>query len=81
MAIGWPDIVRTKGKVAATGELVGMIAKEMYGKFADELDETQKQTVSALATLAGGQSGGLVGDSSASAVAGCSSSPNRYKRN
>ncbi|MBW9398263.1 filamentous hemagglutinin N-terminal domain-containing protein [Leclercia sp. EC_58] len=55
---------------AATGELVGMIATEMYGKPADELDETQKQTVSALATLAAGLSGGLVGDSSASAVAG-----------
>lgn len=55
---------------AATGELVGMIATEMYGKPADELDETQKQTVSALATLAAGLSGGLVGDSSASAVSG-----------
>ncbi|MFA1646092.1 MAG: glycohydrolase toxin TNT-related protein, partial [Enterobacteriaceae bacterium] len=55
---------------AATGELVGMIATEMYGKPADELDETQKQTVSALATLAAGLSGGLAGDSSASAVAG-----------
>ncbi|POU76133.1 filamentous hemagglutinin [Leclercia sp. LSNIH7] len=55
---------------AATGELVGMIALEMYGKSADKLDETQKQTVSALATLAAGLSGGLVGDSSASAVAG-----------
>jgi len=55
---------------AATGELVGMIALEMYDKSADKQDETQKQTVSALATLAAGLSGGLVGDSSASAVAG-----------
>ncbi len=30
----------------------------MYGKSADELDEPQKQTVSALATLAAGLSGG-----------------------
>ncbi|QVV61208.1 hemagglutinin repeat-containing protein [Leclercia sp. Colony189] len=66
---------------AATGELVGMIATEMYGKPADELDETQKQTVSALATLAAGLSGGLVGDSSASAVAGAQAGKTTVENN
>ena len=66
---------------AATGELVGMIATEMYGKSADELDETQKQTVSALATLAAGLSGGLAGDSSASAVAGAQAGKTTVENN
>uniref|UniRef100_UPI00289D2E5E HNH/ENDO VII family nuclease n=1 Tax=Leclercia sp. TaxID=1898428 RepID=UPI00289D2E5E len=66
---------------AATGELVGMIALEMYGKSADKLDETQKQTVSALATLAAGLSGGLVGDSSASAVAGAQAGKTTVENN
>ncbi|MCU6678623.1 hemagglutinin repeat-containing protein [Leclercia tamurae] len=66
---------------AATGELVGMIAKEMYDKSADELDETQKQTVSALATLAAGLSGGLVGDSSASTVAGAQAGKTTVENN
>ncbi|MCG1032754.1 VENN motif pre-toxin domain-containing protein [Bacillus amyloliquefaciens] len=66
---------------AATGELVGMISKEMYGKSADELDETQKQTVSALATLAAGLSGGLAGDSSASAVAGAQAGKTTVENN
>jgi len=66
---------------AATGELVGMIATEMYGKSADELDETQKQTVYAPATLAAGLSGGLVGDSSASAVAGAQAGKTTVENN
>jgi filamentous hemagglutinin len=33
----------------------------MYGKTVSELDETQKQTVSTLATLAAGLAGGLTG--------------------
>ncbi|MNB93170.1 Adenosine monophosphate-protein transferase and cysteine protease IbpA precursor [compost metagenome] len=66
---------------AASGELVGMIATEMYGKSADELDETQKQTVSALATLAAGLSGGLVGDSSASAVSGAQAGKTTVENN
>ncbi len=53
----------------------------MYGKPADELDETQKQTVSALATLAAGLSGGLVGDSSASAVAGAQAGKTTVENN
>ncbi len=48
---------------AATGEVVGMIATQMYGKPVSELSETEKQTVSTLATVAAGLAGGLVGDS------------------
>ncbi|QUY47611.1 VENN motif pre-toxin domain-containing protein [Serratia plymuthica] len=43
-----------------------MIATKAYGKPVSELSETEKQTVSALAGLAGG----LIGDSIADAVAG-----------
>lgn len=55
---------------AVTGELIGMIASDAYGKPVSELSETEKQTVSALATLAAGLAGGLIGDSSADAIAG-----------
>ncbi|EGX3500156.1 filamentous hemagglutinin N-terminal domain-containing protein [Salmonella enterica] len=55
---------------AATGEVVGMIATQMYGKPVSELSEAEKQTVSTLATVAAGLAGGLVGDSGTSAVAG-----------
>ncbi|HHZ3524748.1 TPA: VENN motif pre-toxin domain-containing protein, partial [Escherichia coli] len=47
---------------AATGEMVGMIATQMYGKSVSELSETEKQTLSTLATVAAGLAGGLVGN-------------------
>ena len=53
---------------AITGELTGMIAAGMYGKKAGALTESEKETVSALATLASGLAGGLVGDSTQSAA-------------
>ncbi|WP_235837654.1 VENN motif pre-toxin domain-containing protein, partial [Enterobacter quasiroggenkampii] len=49
--------------------LAGKIAVDGFGKQVSELSEEDKQTVSALATLASGLAGGLVGDSSANAVA------------
>ncbi|EOC1317874.1 hemagglutinin repeat-containing protein [Cronobacter turicensis] len=55
---------------AATGEIVGKLALDTYNKQIGELDEQQKQNVSALATLAAGLAGGLVGDRSATATAG-----------
>jgi hypothetical protein len=39
--------------------MMGMIALNAYGKPVSELSETEKQTVSALATLAAGLAGGL----------------------
>ncbi|WP_249518979.1 VENN motif pre-toxin domain-containing protein, partial [Escherichia coli] len=66
---------------AATGEVVGMIATQMYGQPVSELSETEKQTVSTLATVAAGLAGGLVGDSGASAVAGALSGKTTVENN
>ncbi|KFC05622.1 putative heme utilization/adhesion exoprotein, partial [Trabulsiella guamensis ATCC 49490] len=66
---------------AATGELVGMIALEMYNKPLSELSETEKQTISALATIASGIAGGLAGDSSSSALAGAQSGKTTVENN
>ncbi|EOU5226643.1 VENN motif pre-toxin domain-containing protein [Escherichia coli] len=46
---------------AATGEVVVMIATQMYGKPVSELSETEKQTVSTMATVAAGLTGGVAG--------------------
>ena len=55
---------------AVAGELAaGLIIKQLYDKDSpDELTEAQKQTVTALSQLASGLSGGLVGDSTSSAI-------------
>ncbi|EJP0457269.1 hemagglutinin repeat-containing protein, partial [Escherichia coli] len=66
---------------AATGEVVGIIATQMYDKPVNELSETEKQTVSTLATVAAGLAGGLVGDSGASAVAGAQSGKTTVENN
>ncbi|MEI9484274.1 VENN motif pre-toxin domain-containing protein, partial [Enterobacter cancerogenus] len=55
---------------AAAGELAGGIALKMYGKDVTALSESEKQTISALATLAAGIAGGVAGDGTASAIAG-----------
>ncbi|MER0497576.1 hemagglutinin repeat-containing protein [Aeromonas hydrophila] len=55
---------------AATGELAGMMATELYHKDASQLTEGEKETVSTLATLAAGLAGGLTGDSTAEVLAG-----------
>ncbi|EED0573550.1 filamentous hemagglutinin N-terminal domain-containing protein [Escherichia coli] len=66
---------------AATGEVVGIIATQMYGKPVSELSETEKQMVSTLATVAAGLAGGLAGDSGASAVAGAQSGKTTVENN
>ncbi|WP_420536484.1 hemagglutinin repeat-containing protein [Escherichia coli] len=66
---------------AATGEVVGMIATQMYGKPVSELSEAEKQTVSTLATVAASLASGLVGDSGASAVAGAQSGKTTVENN
>lgn len=68
---------------AATAAIgTSAIAKAMYGTddFSN-LGETQKQTVSALATLASALAGGLAGDSSASALAGAQTGKNTAENN
>ncbi|WP_242462111.1 VENN motif pre-toxin domain-containing protein, partial [Erwinia rhapontici] len=56
---------------AALGEITaGILKDQLYGKDTKiaDLTETQKQTLSALATLSSGLAGGLAGDSTGSAV-------------
>lgn len=68
---------------AAGGELMARyIAGEMYpGVRPEDLSEEQKQTLSALGTLAAGLAGGLTGDSSADAVAGAQAGQNAINNN
>lgn len=66
---------------AAAGELAGGIALEMYGKDVAALSESEKQTVSALATLAAGIAGGVAGDGTASAIAGAQSGKTTVENN
>ena len=66
---------------AATGEIVGKLALDVYNKQVGDLSEEQKQNVSALATLAAGLAGGLVGDSSATAIAGAQTGKTTVENN
>ncbi len=68
---------------AAGGELVAhLITQQLYGTSdSNSLSEEQKQTVSALSTLAAGLSGGLVEGSSAGAVAGAGAGRNAVENN
>ncbi len=60
----------TVGAISAfTAEAAAPAIIKAMGWDKDSLTEKQKQTVSALATLAAGLAGGLVGDSSSSTVA------------
>ncbi|WIE49867.1 VENN motif pre-toxin domain-containing protein [Pseudomonas sp. GM17] len=66
--------------VAAAG--TEAIMQALYGtKDVSSLSETQKQTVSALMTLAGGISGAVVGGDSASTLAGAQSGKNATENN
>lgn len=69
---------------AATGELAATaIAGMLYPDVKDlsTLNEEQKQTVSALATISAGMAGGLAGDSTGSAVAGGLAGKNAAENN
>ncbi|KAB8310062.1 hypothetical protein EH228_12215 [Erwinia endophytica] len=64
---------------ATTGEL---IAQQLYpGVKRENLSEDQRQTISALATLAAGLAGGAVGDSTADVVAGAQAGKNSSNNN
>ncbi|WP_313656383.1 VENN motif pre-toxin domain-containing protein, partial [Pantoea sp.] len=59
-----------------------LVMKQLYpGKAVGELSETEKQTVSALGTLAAGLTGGIVGDSTAGAMAGAQTGKNAVENN
>ena len=66
-----------------SGAMMGeYIAQQMYpGIKREDLTEAQRQTLSALATLAAGLAGGVTGDSTADAVAGAESGKNSSNNN
>ncbi|MEQ5274924.1 VENN motif pre-toxin domain-containing protein [Proteus terrae] len=55
-------VVQASG--AMTGETVGILSHSFYGKTPEELTETEKQNISAWATLTSGIVGGLISDNS-----------------
>ncbi len=67
----------------ASGAVMGeYIAQQMYpGIKREDLTEEQRQTISALGTLAAGLAGGLAGGSSSSAVAGAQAGKNALENN
>ena len=67
---------------AATGELAAKaIAGVLYPDVKDPSKLSEKQTVSALATISAGMAGGLAGDSTASAAAGAGAGKNAAENN
>ena len=76
-AAGNPTLAGASG--AAMGEF---IAQQMYpGGEREDLSEEQRQTISALGTLAAGLAGGVAGDSTGSAVAGAQAGKNAVENN
>ncbi|MBX9495253.1 hemagglutinin repeat-containing protein, partial [Yersinia enterocolitica] len=67
----------------ASGAVMGeYIAQKMYpGINREDLTEEQRQTISALGTLAAGLAGGVVGNSTADAVAGAQAGKNALENN
>ncbi|MFS7252086.1 hemagglutinin repeat-containing protein [Rahnella rivi] len=67
----------------ASGAAVGeFIAQQLYPNIKrEDLTEEQRQTISALGTMAAGLAGGLTGDSSADAVAGAQAGKNALENN
>lgn len=68
---------------AVSGELMAqLVMNQLYpGKAVSELTETEKQTISALGTLAAGLAGGVTGDGTADAVAGGQAGQNSVNNN
>ncbi|MET4055093.1 hypothetical protein ABIC12_000684 [Pantoea agglomerans] len=76
-ASGNPALAGASG--AAMGEY---IAQQMYpGVKREDLSEEQRQTISALGTLAAGLAGGVAGDSTGGAVAGAQAGKNAVENN
>ena len=68
---------------AVSGEVMAkLVMNQLYpGKAVGDLSETEKQTISALGTLAAGLASGVVGDSTADAVAGAQAGKNAVENN
>ena len=71
------------GASGASGAVMGeYIAQQLYPDVKrEDLSEEQKQTISALGTLAAGLAGGVVGNSTADAVAGAQAGKNAVENN
>ncbi|WPM84937.1 VENN motif pre-toxin domain-containing protein [Apirhabdus apintestini] len=66
---------------AAAGEAMGLLSERLYGKSASELTESERATVSALATLAAGLAGGLAGNSAVDAATGAQAGKTTVENN
>ena len=68
---------------AVSGEVMAkLVMNQLYpGKAVGDLSETEKQTISALGTLAAGLAGGVIGDSTADAVSGAQAGKNAVENN
>lgn len=68
---------------AATGELVARAIADIYypGVKMSDLTESQKQTISSLASVSAGIAGGLAGDSTSAAATGASAGKNAVENN
>lgn len=68
---------------AATGELVARAIADIYypGVKMSNLTESQKQTISSLASVSAGIAGGIAGDSTSSAATGASAGKNAVENN
>ncbi|WP_193555299.1 VENN motif pre-toxin domain-containing protein [Pantoea agglomerans] len=66
-----------------SGELMAQVVmNQLYpGKAVSDLTETERQTISALGTLAAGLAGGVTGDSTADAVSGAQAGQNAVNNN
>ena len=65
LALAKGENAAAQAACAMTGETVGILSHSLYGKTPEELSETEKQNISAWATLASGIAGGLISDNSA----------------
>lgn len=68
---------------AVSGEVMAqLVMNQLYpGKKVSELRKTEKQTISALSTLAAGLAGGIAGDGTADVVAGAQAGKNSAENN
>ncbi|WP_421671565.1 VENN motif pre-toxin domain-containing protein [Rahnella sp. EDr1-12] len=73
---------QTGNAVARWGHVSEFIAQQLYPNIKrEDLTEEQRQTISALGTMAAGLAGGLTGDSSADAVVGAQAGKNAVENN
>ncbi len=67
---------------AVAGEaLAPILTQQIYGKNSEDLTEEQKQTITALSTLASGIAGAVLGNGSADALAGAQGGKNAVENN